>query len=64
MVLYDKIEGHFIGKLDAMTRCMMGLKCWSNQPNAKMLKVAEGNGDVKRKNIGKHWERSQNEWSH
>ena len=28
---------------------MLGLKHWTNQPNGNILKVAEGNGEVKRK---------------
>ena len=52
-VLHDKIEGKFIGKLVIMTRRMLRLKYWTNQPNVKMLKIAEENGEVKRETLVK-----------
>ena len=51
--MHQKIEGNFIGKLDAMKRCVLGIKYCTNQPIGKMLKVAEGNGDMKRKILAK-----------
>ena len=48
MVLHEKIEGKFIGKLHSMTRSMLGLKNFSNQQKGKMLKISEGNRNVKR----------------
>ena len=40
-------------KKDVMTMRILILKHWSDQPNSKMLSIAEGNLEVKRKKIAK-----------